>query len=245
MQHCLRGSIGVVLALAALSVTAEDRVRVIANGSWNAATAGFSDSRSYTEFAETATLKSSYATKSVVGPDLGVQVTLLHGLGVFAAFSAANHNESGSFDASLPHPLYLNRPRTLSGDLAGFKSKESVFHLDLAFAATNGHLDYGLFAGASVFTVEADIADSVNYTQVYPYDTVTLNQVVAKRTKDSPIGFNAGGRLDYRFGSSRRLGLGVQLRFSGASAKLQASDGRTVSIDAGGFQAGIGARLYF
>ena len=63
--------------------------------------------------------------------------------------------------------------------------------------------------------------------------------------KNSPTGFNVGGRLDYRFGHSGRFGLGVQLRYSSAKAKLKASETGTVNVDAGGLQAGAGARLYF
>lgn len=245
MRQSLRGCATILLTLAPISGVAQDRVRIVANGSWNGAGAGFSDSRSYTEFAETATLGSTYATKSVVGPDLGVQLSLWRRLGVFVAFSAANRDESATFQASLPHPLYLNRPRSLSGDLTGYQHKETAFHVDLAFAASQGRLDYALFAGISRFNIEADIADTISYTQLYPYDDVTLNRVASKRAKDTPAGFNAGGRLDYRFGAARRFGLGVQVRISGATAKLKVSDAKTLSIDAGGFQAGIGARLYF
>lgn len=223
------------------------RVRVIANGAWSNAASSFSETRSFTEFAETATLKSSYSTKSGIGGDIGLQVSLLGRLGVFAAVTFLDGDVLGSYEASLPHPLYLAKPRSLSGDLAGalLHKTQRGLHVDLAFAETKGHVDYGLFAGASFTKVEADLVDKINYTSVYPYDVVTLNRLDSARATDSPIGVNVGGRLDYRFGAAGRFGLGVQVRVTTGNAKLKLSDGRSVSVSAGGVQAGAGARLYF
>ena len=64
--------------------------------------------------------------------------------------------------------------------------------------------------------------------------------------KESPTGFNVGGRLDYRFGSSRRFGAGVQVLYSAASVKLRAAPEATETrFDAGGISVGAGLRVYF
>jgi len=224
---------------------AGDRVRVILNGALGATTRSFSQTLTYTEYVETATVGARYETKSAFGPDVGVQLQVFRKLGLFVAFTSTPRDENASFTASLPHPLYLDRPRSLEGDLSGYRFKERAVHFDLAFGAASGHFDYALFAGVSAFTVEADLVDTVRYDQTYPDDTVTLREVPRRGVKDSPIGFNVGGRLDYRFGHSGHFGLGVQLRYSSATAKLKASDAGTVNVDAGGLHAGAGARLYF
>ena len=55
-----------------------------------------------------------------------------------------------------------------------------------------------------------------------------------------------GGRLDYRFGRSRRFGAGVQVLYSTASAKPKAGpDATEASFDAGGLSVGAGLRVYF
>lgn len=231
--------------LAAPFVQAEDRVRVILNGALSPTTRSFTQTLSYTEYLETATVESRFETKSAFGPDVGVQVQAFRRLGVFVAFTSAQRDEKGSFTASLPHPLYLDRPRSLDGDLSGYRLKERAVHLDLAFGGASGHFDYALFAGLTAFSVEADLVDTVHYDQTYPYDTVSLRDVARRVVKDSPTGFNVGGRLDYRFGRAGHFGLGVQLRFATATAKLKASQSGTVDVDAGGLQAGAGARLYF
>lgn len=220
------------------------RVRVVLNGIGSFTNASFADTRQYAEYAETTSVSSSYTTKTGFGPDVAVQLSLFRGLGVLVGYSLASRSENGSFDASRPHPLYLNRPRSLSGELTGYKYKEGALHLDVAYGRGSGRLDWSLFAGASLFQVEADLLGQLTFTDSYPYDELTLGSAPATRVKESPTGFNVGGRLDYRFGKT--FGAGVLLRYSTASVKLRAnSDAGQVSFDAGGLQAGAGLRLYF
>jgi len=240
--------LAVFLAVAASfagSARAEDRIRIIVNGGWTSASTDLSESRPYTEFAETGSIGADYGLKSGFTFDGGVQFQVFKNLGLYAAYSSTSGDETGRFRASLPHPLYLNRPRTLEGDLSGLSSKESASHLDLALGQSKGAWDYAVFAGLSRFSVEASVLDTVRYSHAYPYDTVTLTSAAGRPVKDSPTGFNAGGRLDYRFGSARRVGFGVQLRYSTATAKLPTADGKTLTLDLGGLSGGGGLRLYF
>ncbi len=241
----LAGAALLVTVLGSPLLHAEDRVRLILNSALSPATRSFSQTITYTEFVETATVKAQYETKSAFSPDVGAQVQLFRKLGLYAAFTSTRRDEKGSYSASLPHPLYLDRPRSLQGDLAGYGYRERAVHVDLAFGTAKGAIDYALFAGVSAFWVEADLVDRIRYDQTYPYDSVALREVPPRAVKNNPTGFNVGGRLDYRFGHSRRFGLGVQLRFSTATARLATPDTSTVKVDAGGLQAGIGARLYF
>jgi hypothetical protein len=238
-------AIALAAVLAAPAAHAQDRVRIILNGAYTPSLAGFSETRTFTQFVETATVTGDYEAGSAFVPDLGVQVQFWKKLGAYVAFTTADRDETGTFDASLPHPLYLSRPRSLSGDLTGYGLKENAFHVDLAYGQGQGKIDYAVFAGASFFSVEADVIDSVNYDQSYPYDTVTLRSVPPHAVKESPVGFNVGGRLDYRFGQSRRFGVGTLVRFSRAKAELATTDTSKVEVDAGGFEAGLGVRIYF
>lgn len=220
------------------------RVRIVLNGVGSFSSPSFGDTRQYPEFAETTSVSTSYSTKTAFGPDVAVQLSLVRGLGVLVGYSLASRSESGRFDASRPHPLYLNRPRSLSGELTGYDYKEGALHLDLAYGRGSGRLDWSLFAGASVFQVEADLLSQLSFTDSYPYDELALAAAPATRVKATPTGWNVGGRLDYRFG--RSFGAGVLLRYSKASVKLRANqDASEASYDAGGLQAGAGLRLYF
>ncbi len=81
---------------------------------------------------------------------------------------------------------------------------------------------------------------------MYPYDELTITSTPSTTVKESPTGFNVGGRLDYRFGRSRRFGAGVQVLYSTASVKLKAAaDATDATFDAGGLSVGAGLRVYF
>ncbi len=222
-----------------------DRFTIALDGAFWPAKASFGDTRQYPEYAETTSVSTSYAQSGAgFGPDLSAQVRLFRDFGLQVGYSHTSRDETGHFDAQRPNPLYLNRPRSLSGDLSGYQYQESALHLDLAFARASGKLVWSLFAGVTRFQVEADLLDHLAFNDTYPYDTLTLAAAPAKRVKQSPTGFNLGGRLDYRF--ARNFGAGVQLRYSSASVKLQATpDATQVSFDAGGLQLGAGVRLYF
>jgi hypothetical protein len=153
---------------------------------------------------------------------------------------------SGQVEVSRPHPLYLNRNRSASSEFSGYGLAQGALHLDLAYARAAGHLDWALFAGATLFQVEADLLGTPTYDEAYPYDELTITATPSTTVTDSPAGFNVGGRLDYRFGRSRRLGIGVQVSYSTASVKLKAGkDAPDARFDAGGLSVGAGLRVYF
>jgi hypothetical protein len=223
-----------------------ERFRIVLNGSFWLTEPSFSDSRTFTEYAEQTTIRASYAAGTAFGPDLALQVSLFRGFGVLVGYASAKRDLAGQVQVSRPHPLHLNRDRSASADTSGYGLTESAFHLDAAFARTVGHLDWALFAGVTLFRVEADLLQRPTYNDVYPYDELSIASTPSTTVKQSPTGLNVGGRLDYRFGSSRRFGAGVMVRYSKASVKLKAEALATeATFDAGGLEVGAGLRVYF
>jgi hypothetical protein len=176
-----------------------------------------------------------------------LQVSVYRGLGILVGYSQATRDETGIVEVSRPHPFYFDQPRQASAEIGGYSYSERAVHLDLAYGRGAGrHFDWTLFAGVSLFRVEADLLDSPTYDDVYPYDELTIQSTPGRAQRSSPIGFNVGGRLDYRFGRTGRFGVGIQVLYSAASVELQANpEAQRVSFDAGGLQAGAGLRLYF
>jgi hypothetical protein len=221
------------------------RFRLVLNASvWPASTT-FADSRTLTEYVEETTIRASYEAGTGFGPDIALQVSVFRGFGVLVGYSRASRDLTGQVDVSRPHPLYLNRPRSVSAETSGYGLTEAALHLDVAFARAAGHLDWALFAGATLFQVEADMLQAPTYDDSYPYDELAIASTPPVTVKSSPTGFNVGGRLDYRFGSSRRFGAGVQVLYSTASVTLQAPGATQASFDAGGLSVGGGVRVYF
>jgi len=225
---------------------AATRFRLVLNAVGALTTQSYSDVRTPTAYAEQATIRTSYEAGSGFGPDLALQLSLYRGLGILAGYSRVTRDVTGSVDVSRPHPLYLNRPRSATAEISGYGYTESGIDLDLAFARGAGSLDWALFAGVTLFQVEADLLEAPTFDETYPYDELTIVSTPALAVDETATGFNVGGRLDYRFGSSRRFGVGVQVRYSTASVGLKAgSDATEANLDLGGLSVGGGVRLYF
>ena len=223
-----------------------DRVRVVVTAAVWPTGPSYSDTQTFTEYAEQTTIHTSYDAGSAFGPDLAVQVSVHRGLGVLVGYSHSSRDVAGTVNVSRPHPLYLNKPRTATAQTSGYKLAEGALYLDVAYARPAGRLEWAVFAGVALFQVEADLLGKPTYTDVYPYDELTIASTPSMKVKDSPTGFNIGGRLDYRFGSARRFGAGVQVGYATASVKLKGTpDSTQATFDAGGFSVGAGLRVYF
>ena len=222
---------------------AAGKARLFVNGAFAASSLDFNEHRSFSEFAEQGSIASAYKEKTGPGFELGLQYNFSRHLGLAASFYITNRDGSGSYEAALPHPLYLDKPRAASGTLGNLSYKENAGLLDVVWSGSKGKWDVLLMGGVTLFKVTADLVDRIQYSQSYPYDSVTVSGTTKASSSDSPVGFNLGGGLDYRFSS--RFGLGAQARFARAKAKLVPSQGNSVEIDAGGLQVAAGARIYF
>src|SRR5262245_14259089 len=181
-------------------------------------------------FAEESTLNADYQAKSGLGFEAGLQYRFLRHLGAAVSFTSADRDESATIETGVPHPLYFDRPRALAGDAAGYSHKESAIHLDLVYSGRAGALEYAFFAGWSRSKVGTAVVERFAFSQSYPFDDATLTGIPAKRVEDSPFGFNVGGSLDYVL--ARNFGVGVQTRYSRASATLAPAEGARLDVDA-------------
>lgn len=222
------------------------RFRLVLDAAFGLSQPGFSDTRTLTEYAEQTTIRTSSEAGTAFGADASLQVSVYRGLGILLGGFRLERDVTGTVEVSRPHPLYLGRPRTAEAELSGYGMAERGVDLDLAYVRAGGSLEWALFAGATLFEVEVDMLQAPTYAETYPYDELSITAAPSTTVKESPAGFNVGGRLDYRFGRSRRFGLGVQARYRTASVKVRATpDATEASLDVGGFAASAGVRLYF
>jgi opacity protein-like surface antigen len=240
------GRIGLSLVVAFLAADAsaqpaDTRFKLLVDGVY-AFKLDYGEARSFEEFAEAGSLAVDYANEAGFGFGGGLQFDLTPRIGARAFVSYVNRDGTASFEASLPHPLYFDQPRSVSGELSGLAYKETSFDLDLVFTGRSGPLDFSLFAGGSLIKVEADLAGRLVKNEAYPYDEVDASLGTAS-VSDSPIGFNAGAGLDFRF--SARVAFGAQFLYRNAKAKLATSDGGTLELDAGGPHVTAGLRFMF
>jgi hypothetical protein len=60
---------------------------------------------------------------------------------------------------------------------------------------------------------------------VYPDDEVTITSLDLTEASNNAFGFNVGAGLDYRFGKSRKVGIGAQVRYTAAAATITPPEG--------------------
>jgi hypothetical protein len=228
---------------AAAQVETPSRARLFVNGAFSLGGLDYSETRSYTLFAEESTLDADYTADSAPGFELGLRYNFRRGLGAEVAFSKTDRDGSVVVQTGLPHPFLFDQPREVSRTQDGFPYDETAFHFDLAYTKRSGSLELFAFGGGSLIKVKATVVGAnLSVSQQYPFDTATLNALPSTTLEDTPFGFNVGGGLDYVMG---RFGLGGQVRYSRATAKLVPSEGNTLEVSAGGFQAAVGVRLFF
>jgi hypothetical protein len=149
-----------------------------------------------------------------------------------------------AIDASVPHPFFFNRQRSVAGEIGGLERSELAVHVQgRAVVPMRGPVQVMIFGGPSFFRVDQDLVSEVSYAEEYPYDTAGLGQTVSTRASESTIGYNVGADVAYFF--SRQLGVGGTIQAAGATVRLPAPGGGTVDAKAGGLQAGGGLRVRF
>jgi hypothetical protein len=217
------------------------RLSAFVGGTLAAAASDFAGQRTFTEFAEEGRLDADYSRQTGPGFELGLAYALGRHFGVAASFNLLERTLGSTYTASIPHPLFLDRPREATGSADGLSYRERGWHLDLLLQSERGRLRYAAFAGPSYVRVEASLLEPLQYRQAYPYDSVEVTSVPRASASASAFGFNAGGTLDYRFG--QRVGAGLLVRYHQVRAELPQTPEDLVKIDAGGLQIGLGLMI--
>lgn len=146
--------------------------------------------------------------------------------------------------ARLPHPFFHDTYRTVDGNSGGLSRDETALHLSLKWLVRDGEkVQLGLFAGPSRIDLEYDRVSAVRFNQTYPFDVASYAGVEHQRASGDAIGFHVGADVVRWLGKT--IGLGLLIRFSEAEIDLDAADGSTVSVNAGGPAAAADLRFRF
>jgi hypothetical protein len=218
-----------------------------ANGLYQAGGSAFTQTLTWPYFAETANATIQYPTKNAPGFDLAGGYRVWRNLAVGAGVSVVSRSVSATVTGTLPSPLYLNQPRTLTGGFSA-STTELGIHIQAAWAVPVApRLLLLLFGGPSIYDVQQTLvpgAVGIQYTDVYPYDNPTVSSTNSATSSKTAIGFGAGA--DFAYYITRAIGIGGMVRFARASVTFPAvGQSNAVSFDAGGVQAGVGVRVRF
>lgn len=200
----------------------------------------FSGTQTIKDYAEDGTLKSSYDVGGAPGAAFDLQYNLKSRFGVRLGFQTASRKSTGTFDASVPHPFFFSRLRTVSGTQADMGFSEQAFSLTAVYRGGSGKWKLNVEGGPAYFNVNATVADRITLGETYPYDTVQFGGVTSSKKKVSPFGFAVGVEIGREVSNS--VAVVVQGRFSQGTGDLDVN-GQKMSVKAGGGQVRAGVRL--
>jgi hypothetical protein len=145
-------------------------------------------------------------------------------------------------NARLPHPFFDNQFRTIDGTTTAKRQEIAVYPTVGWLIPFSSSVQLALNAGPSVMSVTQQFVTKVNFSETYPYDTALFTNAEVKESSRTAVGVYVGADVSWMF--SKHVGAGGVFQFTRATVKEKVGD-RTVSIDAGGAQAGGGLRLVF
>jgi hypothetical protein len=190
---------------------------------------------------ETATVGTEQSIENGGFIDISGAARLYEQYGVGLAYNSLSKSNPGTFSASLPHPVFFDQPRTLTGS-ATLEHEEKAVHVSaMWFMQYTDKIDFAFGIGPSFFTVRQGFIRGISFTE--NVTSVTLNAVDAPTLKESGVGFHLSGDVTYAV--TRNIGAGVLLRYTRGGVTFDIADGESVDVDAGGFQIGGGIRLRF
>jgi hypothetical protein len=203
-----------------------------------------SESGSFTLYDEAGSFTSSTDVSKGLVFDIGGGVAVWKQLSIGAAFSRFSKNTSGTVAATVPNPLYYDRPRSVTVPVSALVHAENAFHIQAIWQLiAREKCDLSIVGGPSIFSLKTDSVAGVTATEVgAPYTTVTVTPTTSSASK-SAVGVNIG--VDATYLVRPRIGIGMFLRYAGASVELPAAGGGTTSVKVGGPQIGIGLRYRF
>jgi len=216
----------------------ELRVDVVAQGKPKT----LSDAFDVPLYQETEHVTVHYPDLGEVLASVGARYTVWRHLAVGVSYAQFARNGDTAVQASVPHPFFDNQFRKVEGT-ASTRRQEVTVAIPIGWLiplSSKAHL--AVSVGPAFISVKQSLVTGVKITEQYPFDTATFASADVRYASHSATGVYGGADLTWLF--SRHVGVGGLVHVTHANLRLTGGD-RTVSISAGGVQAGGGIRLVF
>ena len=231
--------------------TLTDRAYININGAFQGTTdTTFTEALTDTLYGEEAKYELKNAL-SVGGStfDVGFGARVWSNLAAGFSISSVATSSSLSATGTVPHPLFMNRSRDVAYQHSAFSQSNLAYHVQFSwFVPFSEKFDVAIFAGPSFFTIDhrrgAGPVSIENSGTLL--NTATMTALPTQTSSGNATGVNAGIDATYHLMDflNMRVGAGVMVRWSSGSVDLATSSG-TQSVDAGGVQIAVGARLRY
>jgi hypothetical protein len=240
-------SLSVRDASAQIGAAWTDRGYAALNVGFETTSGVLNDAVTFPLFGENGTKTVEQGTDSGSMIDFSVGSRVWRNVSVGIGFHRGGTSGEAAVTAQVPNPVFFNRNRAVALGVSELDRTERAIHLHFGYMLpVNEDLSVHVFAGPSFYRVSQDVVSDVTFTeQAFPFTTVDAAAVVTERT-DSATGGNIGIDVAYKLYETTefKLGAGMFLRYSGASAKIVVLQNE-VDSDMGGLQIGFGARVRF
>jgi outer membrane protein with beta-barrel domain len=167
--------------------------------------------------------------------DLNVGYRIVSVFGIGVGYSAFNRTGTAQGAASIPSPVFFNRPASVTINPVDAKRTENNVYIVVAgYVPITNAVELSVFVGPSFTKVKQDVLGG------FAVPSGTQNVTSGTQTESGTAkGVNVGADLSYQF--TRLVGAGAFIRYNGGSVDLATLN----DIKVGGLQIGIGARLRF
>lgn len=217
------------------------------NAGFESASGTLNDSTTFTLYDESGTKTVGLDTDSGALIDFSVGSRVWRNVSVGIGFHHGGSSGEAAVQSSVPHPLFFDSNRNVATTAGDLDRSERAIHLQFGYVVPiNDRLSVHITAGPSFFRLKQEVVSDVTFAEVgLPFTDVNVTPVVTERS-DSATGGNVGIDVAYLAyeTTTLRLGGGVFIRYSGASASITVLQNE-VDSDVGGLQFGLGARLRF
>jgi len=205
------------------------------------------DTKQYSLYDEAATTSTAATWTSGSFFGTGVDFRVFQSLTVGMSYHQETNTSDTTVTGSVPHPLFFNRPRTLSTTVGGLYRRENATHISVGWIVPVGaKIDVLVSGGPSFFRLSQDVVSDVTIAERGGAFTEVVVSPTVVTQERSATGFNVGADVTYIFwqNDSVRLGGGGFIRYTAAETdvRLLVSDFDTT---VGGIQFGFGARIRF
>lgn len=184
---------------------------------------------------ETATLFATQPVNRGAVIDVGAGYRVWRDLYAGVVVSSFKTQADATYSASVPHPLFFNRPKTTTGAATGLSHSELAVNPNVTWAMTlTDKMDVAFSLGASIIKVKQDLISG--FSVKTGTQEITVNSGEESGTAKGPY-----AAVDFIYNLKARYGVGGFVRYAGGNVNLPSAP----DLNVGGVQAGGGIRLRF
>ena len=231
--------------------TLADRAYININGAFQGASdTAFTETLADTLYGEAATYELKNGL-SIGGStfDVGFGARVWSNVAAGLSISSVTTSSSLSATGTVPHPLFYNRSRNVTYQDSDLSQSNLAYHVQVSwFIPLSDDFDVAIFAGPSFFTIDhrrGTLPVSIENSGTLLNNAV-MTKLATQTSSGNATGVNVGIDATYHLTEfmGAGIGAGVMVRWSSGSVDLATASG-TQSVDAGGVQIAVGARLRF